>query len=156
MTHGMYMKRLSAQIPVTILCLIIAGLAQPRKAAAQAPLQNTLGDQNIAPFWTYDNLDLGVKQARETGKPLLVTIRCVPCHACRGMDQKVVNPTDFQLITLMNQFVCVRIVQAWGLDLSLFQYDMNQSWAAFLMNADGVIYGRYGTRAAKEMTPPFR
>jgi serine protease Do len=149
MTHGMSMKPLFAQIPITILCLIIAGLAQTRMAVAQAPLQNALGDQNIASFWTYDNLDLGIKRARETGKPLLVTIRCVPCHACRGMDQKVVNPTDLQLLTLMNQFVCVRIVQAWGLDLSLFQYDMNQSWAAFFMNADGVIYGRYGTRAAQ-------
>lgn len=149
MTHSMSLKPLIAQIPITILCLITAGLAQPPKAAAQALLQNTLGDQNIASFWTYDDLDRGIEQARKTGKPLLITIRCVPCHACRGMDQQVVNPTDLQLLTLMNQFVCVRIVQAWGLDLSLFQYDMNQSWAAFLMNADGVIYGRYGTRAAQ-------
>ena len=145
----MLMKSLSAQIQISILCLLFAGYPPTQQAVAQAPLQQVLGDQNIAPFWTYDNLDLGMQKARESGKPLLVTIRCVPCHACRGMDQSVVNPTDLELITLMNQFVCVRIVQAWGLDLSLFQYDMNQSWAAFFLNADSVIYGRYGTRAAQ-------
>ena len=127
--------------------MIVPGIlnaATPNKA-----LQNAIGDQNIASFWTYDNLELAKNRARETQKPLLVTIRCVPCHACRGMDQQIINPSDPKLLALMNQFVCVRIVQAWGLDLSLFQYDMNQSWAAFMINAEGTIYGRYGTRAAQ-------
>jgi hypothetical protein len=42
----------------------------------------------------------------------------------------------------------VRIVQTKGLDLKLFQYDYDMSWAAMFLNADGTIYGRYGTRAA--------
>lgn len=33
------------------------------------------------------------------------------------------------------------------MDLSLFQFDYRLTWAAFFMNADRVIYGRYGTRA---------
>ncbi|MES2461644.1 MAG: PDZ domain-containing protein, partial [Armatimonadota bacterium] len=37
-----------------------------------------------------------------------------------------------------------------GLDLSLFQYDTDQSFAVFLLNADGTIYGRYGTRSEPE------
>src|SRR4029453_1507844 len=48
---------------------------------------------------------------------------------------------------LLEQFVCVRIVHANGMDLSLFQYDYDQSWAAFFLNADRTIYGRYGTRS---------
>jgi predicted metalloprotease with PDZ domain len=34
-----------------------------------------------------------------------------------------------------------------GVDLQLFQFDYDQTWVAFFMNADGTIYGRYGTRA---------
>jgi serine protease Do len=35
-----------------------------------------------------------------------------------------------------------------GVDLSLFQFDYDQTWAAFFLNADRTIYGRYGTRAS--------
>lgn len=34
-----------------------------------------------------------------------------------------------------------------GVDLKLFQFDYDQTWCAFFLNADGTIYGRYGTRA---------
>src|SRR5688572_23554483 len=34
-----------------------------------------------------------------------------------------------------------------GVDLRLFQFDYDQSWAVFFLNTDGTIYGRYGTRA---------
>jgi hypothetical protein len=34
-----------------------------------------------------------------------------------------------------------------GVDLRLFQFDYDQTLAAFFLNADGTIYGRYGTRA---------
>jgi hypothetical protein len=47
----------------------------------------------------------------------------------------------------MDRFVCVRIVQAYGLDLQLFQFDNELTWAVFFMNADKTIYGRYGTRS---------
>lgn len=50
---------------------------------------------------------------------------------------------------LQKQFVCVRLVQMNGLDLGLFQFDYDQTLAAFFLNADGTIYGRYGTRAGK-------
>ncbi len=128
---------------LAVLALIAAPLF------GQETLQDVLKDSQVQDFWHYDSLDTAMEEAEATGKPLLVTIRCVPCKACMGMDSKVVNPTDPELRRLMNQFVCVRIIQAWGLDLSLFQYDMNMSWAAFLLNADRVIYGRYGTRAAQ-------
>jgi predicted metalloprotease with PDZ domain len=41
----------------------------------------------------------------------------------------------------------VRLVKMNGVDLQQFQFDYDQTWAAFFMNADGAIYGRYGTRA---------
>ena len=47
----------------------------------------------------------------------------------------------------MEQFVRVRMVQGNGMDLSLFQFDYDLTFAAFFMNADKTIYGRFGTRA---------
>jgi hypothetical protein len=41
----------------------------------------------------------------------------------------------------------VRIVQMKGVDLAQFQFDYDLTWAAFFMNADGTIYGRYGSRS---------
>jgi serine protease Do len=51
----------------------------------------------------------------------------------------------------MDRFVCVRIVQAWGLDLSLFQFDWRQTWVVFLMNAERAVYGRYDPREANDL-----
>ena len=42
--------------------------------------------------------------------------------------------------------MCVRVIQGNGIDLSLFQFDYDLTFAAFFMNADRTIYGRYGTR----------
>jgi serine protease Do len=50
----------------------------------------------------------------------------------------------------MEQFVQVRMVQGNGMDLSLFQFDYDLTFAAFFMNADKTIYGRFGTRAEYE------
>ena len=50
----------------------------------------------------------------------------------------------------MEQFVCVRMIQANGMDLSWFQFDYDQTLAVFFMNADKTIYGRYGTRSSEK------
>ena len=51
---------------------------------------------------------------------------------------------------LLDQFVCVRLVQCYGLDRELFQFDPSLTMVSFFMNADGDLYGRYGTRAGKD------
>jgi serine protease Do len=55
-----------------------------------------------------------------------------------------------ELAPLLDRFVCVRIVQAYGLDLSLFQFDGELTFAVFFLNADRTIYGRYGTRTSHD------
>lgn len=96
--------------------------------------------------WIYDDLPRGVAEAKTTGKPLLVIFRCIPCEACAQLDEDVVG-RDPKVRALLDRFVCVRIPKANGLDLSIFQYDYDQSWAAFMLHADMTIYGRYGTRS---------
>ncbi len=51
---------------------------------------------------------------------------------------------------LIDKFVCVRLVKANQLDLTLFQFDYDLTFAVFFMNADKTIYGRYGTRSSIE------
>jgi hypothetical protein len=46
-------------------------------------------------------------------------------------------------------FVRVRLLRIEGVDLSVFEFDWDLTWAAFFMNASGKIYGRFGGRDAK-------
>ena len=50
----------------------------------------------------------------------------------------------------MDKFVCVRIVQANRLDLRLFQFDYDLTFAVFFLNVDRTVYGRYGSRSSNE------
>ncbi len=68
------------------------------------------------------------------------------------MDRQVAGRDDAELAQLMEKFVCVRIVQGWGMDLSLFQFDQELTWAVFFLNADKTIYGRYGSRSEHKNT----
>lgn len=57
---------------------------------------------------------------------------------------------DPEISALAGKFVCVRVVQAWALDLSLFQFDYDLTWAVLFLNADRTIYGRYGSRSERK------
>jgi len=50
----------------------------------------------------------------------------------------------------MDRFVCVRLVQANRMDLAQFQFDYDLTFAAFFMNTDGTIYGRFGSRSERK------
>jgi hypothetical protein len=65
------------------------------------------------------------------------------------LDGQVVRH-DPQLEDLLGRFVCVRLVQANALDLSLFQFDYDLTFAAFFLNADRTVYGRFGSRSHEE------
>jgi serine protease Do len=97
-------------------------------------------------FWIYNDLPKAFAAAKESGKPLVVALRCIPCVECVKLDDDLVDQ-DERLQAALDKFVRVRVVSANGLDLSLFQFDTDQSFAVFMLNADGTIYGRYGTRS---------
>ena len=93
--------------------------------------------------WIYNDFQRGLLQAKWAGKPLLVVLRCVPCLSCAGIDASVLNEPE--LAPLLDKFVCVRIINANALDLSLFQFDYDLSFSTLFFNGDGTIYGRYGS-----------
>jgi hypothetical protein len=123
---------------------LAANVAAQNKREEQ--VRNDLARITAQDFWIYNDVEAGFAEAKETGKPVLVTFRCIPCEACAQLDEDVAE-RDPRIRDLLDKFVCVRVVTANGLDLSLFQYDYDQSWAAFMLNADRTIYGRYGTRS---------
>lgn len=131
-----------------LLIALVLALGFSTVAPAQT-VQQALKDVNVDKSWIYNDLNQGIAEAKRTGKPLLVALRCVPCKECKTLDEQVANP-DANLARLLEQYICVRLVQTNGIDLSLFQYDFDISWSIVLMNADRTIYGRYGTRAHRD------
>lgn len=116
---------------------------------AQTREQKVRGDKakvEAAGFWIYNDLARGLAEGKASGKPLIVVLRCVPCEECVKLDDELIDH-DEQLRPLLEKFVRVRLISTNGLDLSLFQFDTDQSFAVFLLNADGTIYGRFGTRS---------
>lgn len=97
-------------------------------------------------FWLYNDLNQAYEVARKSGKPILVVLRCLPCEECVKLDDELVD-NDPAIRPLLEQYVCVRIVGTNGLDLNVFQYDTDQSFAVFMLNADKTVYGRFGTRS---------
>jgi serine protease Do len=89
----------------------------------------------------------GLAKARETGKPILLNIRCAPCINGRQFDARVVmTPRDSERGRLMEEYVCVRVASNSGMDIALFDRDWHNSIYFFVMNADEQIYLRYGGR----------
>jgi hypothetical protein len=95
--------------------------------------------------WIYNDFERGFAEAKRTGRPLMVVLRCVPCLACAGIDAQVLKRAEEDLAPLLDQFVCVRVINANALDLARFQFDYDLSFSAMFFNGDGTIYGRYGS-----------
>ena len=59
--------------------LLLGTLAACSQTAfAQTDLQKNLKDTGVGAHWIYNDIAKGFAEARETGKPLLVSFRCVP------------------------------------------------------------------------------
>src|SRR5688572_161842 len=133
---------------LTLTCVLFHSAlchAQDRETKVRNDKKSVESDDS----WVYNDLARGIAEAQQTGKPLLVVFRCIPCEACSNFDEQVVA-REPRVRRLMDQFVCVRVPQANGMDLSLYQFDYDMSLAAFLMRADGTIYGRFGTRSGQK------
>ncbi len=100
-------------------------------------------------FWIYNDLPKAEREARLLKKPILVVFRCIPCEACHEFDEQVVEREPV-IRELLDKFVCVRIPQANGMDLSRFQIDFDMSFGIVYLHHDGSILGRFGTRTGRE------
>ena len=94
-----------------------------------------------------DDLDSALKEAEQTGAPLLVTWRCIPCKQCATFDKNVLEGSA-SLTPLLKQFVTVRLTDAAKLDERFFPYrthqDLDLSWWAYMLSSKGSLYGVFG------------
>jgi hypothetical protein len=145
--HTSFLSRASIALWLLLLAFVFFisshGSAETVKDREGAVRNDRTAMENDA-RWIYNDYKKGFSEAKRTGKPLLVVLRCVPCLACAGIDAQVLlQQTD--LIPLLDQFVCVRVINANALDLALFQFDYDLSFSTLFFNGDGTIYGRYGS-----------
>jgi serine protease Do len=130
---------------VSLLSLLLAPwpgrgeTVKDREGAVRGDREKMAGDDR----WIYNDVDRGFAEARESGKPLLVVLRCVPCKSCMGIDAGILEARDLE--PLLDEFVCVRVINANALDLSRFQFDYDLSLTTLFFNGDGTVYGRFGS-----------
>lgn len=129
---------------LVFVSLILLSQAETVKDREGAVRQDRATLENDA-RWIYNDFERGFAEAKRTGKPLMVVLRCVPCLACAGIDAQVLKRAESDLASLLDQFVCVRVINANALDLARFQFDYDLSFSAMFFNGDGTIYGRYGS-----------
>lgn len=131
------------------IAFFVATLFQPVLSPAQTREEKVRADRKKVEaqgFWLYNDLPKAFELARKQNKPILVSLRCIPCEECVKLDDELID-NDPKIRSLLDQFVCVRVVGTNGLDLGIFQFDTDQSFAMFMLNADRTIYGRFGTRS---------
>ena len=136
------MKSPRLALSLTVLLLASAATAETVKDREGAVRGDKAAMEKDA-RWIYNDVARGFELAKWKGRPLLVVLRCVPCLSCAGIDASVLNEPS--LAPLLDQFVCVRIINANALDLALFQFDYDLSFSTLFFNADGTVYGRYGS-----------
>lgn len=153
----MITHRLMLASLLTLLTLSAPAETVPdRKGAVLNDRANLEND----PRWIYNDYEKGFAEGKRTGKPVLVVLRCIPCLACAGIDAKLLLENT-ELTPLLDQFVCVRVINANALDLSKFQFDFDLSFTTMIFNGDGTLYGRYGSwthqkNPREETTDGFR
>ena len=133
--------------PTLLVALALSLLANASFAATLKDREGAVRGDKAAmekdARWIYNDFQKGLEQAKWKGKPLLVVLRCVPCLSCAGIDASVLQEPE--LAPLLDQFVCVRVINANALDLALFQFDYDLSFSTLFFNGDGTVYGRYGS-----------
>ena len=96
--------------------------------------------------WRSD-LFAAVLEAEETGRPLFVTLRCLPCKQCAGFDQAVLEGGP-ELDPLLRRFITVRLTDAAEADLRILpmstHQDLDLSWWGYFLSDQARLYGVFG------------
>jgi len=133
--------------------LVAAALALGLLARGDPPWDEILGpplgewpEPQAEVEWRAD-LAGALAEARDEGRPLFVTLRCLPCKQCADFDRDVLEGGP-RLDPLLRRFVTVRLTDARAIDLSLlpvegFQ-DMDLSWWGWFLSPAGRVYAIFG------------
>lgn len=73
-----YDARMNRRATALTLAALLATRALATGQEPQIGMLQQLLEDPAASFWVYDDLERGEVMARDSGKPLLVSFRCVP------------------------------------------------------------------------------
>ncbi|MFM2012651.1 MAG: hypothetical protein RLZZ396_1435 [Planctomycetota bacterium] len=140
---------LGEMVPVTrivavfiAICFVSLAFADEKNRREQA-VRDDKKNLAIDKRWLYNDIDAGFAEAKKVGKPLLIVLRCVPCKACTGIDESVLSAKELE--EQLDQFVCLRLINANAIDLSKFQFDYDLSFSTLIFHPDGKLIARYGS-----------
>ena len=63
---------------LALAAFVLAGPAPSQEVLDAAAAKRVRLKDDAADFWIYDDLEEGNRRATESGKPLLISFRCVP------------------------------------------------------------------------------
>ena len=82
----MFARKIIAVLSVVLLWPeLVSGQTREEKVRADKSKFETSTD------WIYNDVEQGFAEAKRTGKPLLVTLRCIPCEECVKLDDEVIE-----------------------------------------------------------------
>ena len=148
-------------VPAAVACILgvlLAGAAKPESSApgGSAPTWSEIlreSQVNLPPpqdkvVWR-DDLAGAMREAMLFGRPLFVTMRCLPCKQCSAFDKDVLEG-GAELAPLLKQFVTVRLTDVQNVDLRIFPMegfqDFDLSWWGWFLSPQGQVYGVFGGR----------
>ncbi len=121
---------------------------EPPWAEILGPSRGELPEPAEETVWRED-LAAALAEARETERPLFVTLRCLPCKQCAAFDKDVLEGGS-ELDPLLRRFVTVRLTTMAGVDGRILPFDRYQdldlSWWGYFLSSKGELYGIYGGR----------
>ena len=154
----MGMKKTSLIATLLVLMSLALGLAGANRRSeptTEPPWDEILGpSQTSLPAPRSDVVWQSVvkqamREAQDEGRPLFVTMRCLPCDQCADFDKDVLEGGP-DLNPLLSQFVTVRLTDASVFNLNLFPVqgfqDLDLSWWGWFMSPQGEVYGVFGGR----------
>ncbi|MEZ6188148.1 MAG: PDZ domain-containing protein [Planctomycetota bacterium] len=137
---------------VPCVALVLGGLAHAAPPgdrdwdAITGPSQGERPEPWPEVEWRED-LGKALRVAKEEGRPLFVTVRCLPCKQCADFDRDVLEGGP-ELDPLLRQFVTVRLTDMSQVDRRILPFDgfqdLDLSWWGYLLSPEGRLYGVYG------------
>lgn len=128
---------------------VLGADAEPAWAEILGPARGEVPPPPVGKVEWLNVTQKALEIARRENRPVLVTLRCLPCKQCADFDRDVLDGGDV-LTPLLKRFVCVRLTNAEHIDTRIFPaegyQDFDLSWWAYFLSPEGQVYGIFGGR----------